>query len=276
MQIANLVFYSIYAVLAFTLLMLVHRNVRDDGKQVSTLTSSWLSYGLSNITFACVPALGIPAIVLGNLFISATGIFMLLIYREWRTDSKFRYEAQLWCLLACVIAYLTYLQYNGSFTERVLFMTSFGFVIYAWSAAELLLNKHATGQFQRRLLLGLIGLSLLMLGARLYAIANQVGGISTSFQTESLVTFGMSWSWNTLILLNQLLIGSYYIDKMWRQELSLTQALSAEKQLVTTLENNIQAQEQANAKLAQLLADKNNMLKRLSMAEKTGMLGALA
>ncbi len=276
MQIANLVFYSIYAVLALTLLMLTHRNVRDDGQHVSKLSSSWLSYGVSNIAFACVPALGIPAIVLGNLLISASGIFMLLIYREWRTGSKFPYEAQLWCLLAGVIAYLTYLQYNGTFAERVLFMTCFGFVMYAWSAAELVLNKNTTGQFQRRLLLGIIGLSLLMLGARLYAIANQVGGASTSFQTESLVTFGMSWSWNTLILLNQILIGSYYIDKMWRQELNLTQALSAEKQLVSTLEHNIQAQEQANAKLAQLLAAKNNMLKRLSMAEKTGMLGALA
>ncbi len=276
MQIANLVFYSIYAVLALTLLMLTHRNVRDDGQHVSKLSSSWLSYGLSNIAFACVPALGIPAIVLGNLLISASGIFMLLIYREWRTGSKFQYEVQLWILLIFVVTYLTYLQYNGTFAERVLFMTSFGFVIYAWSAAELFFNKHVSWKFQRRLLLGIIGLSLLMLGARLYAIANQVGGTSTSFQTESLVTFGMSWSWNTLILLNQILIGSYYIDKMWRQELNLTQALSAEKQLVSKLERNIQVQEQANAKLGQLLADKNNMLKRLSMAEKTGILGALA
>lgn len=276
MEIANFVFYSIYAVLAFTLLMLMYRNVRDDGKHVFKLSSSWLSYGLSNIAFACVPALGVPAIVLGNLLISATGIFMLLIYREWRTGSKFQYEIQIWCLLVCVITYLTYLQYKGTFAERVLFMTSFGFVIYLWSAAELFFNKHASWQFQRRLLLGLIGLSLLMLGARLYAIANQVGGASTSFQTESLVTFGMSWSWNTLILLNQLVIGSYYIDKMWRQELSLKQALSVEKQLVNTLENNIKTQEQANVKLAQLLADKNNMLKRLSMAEKTSILGALA
>lgn len=276
MEIANLVFYSIYALLAFTLLMLMHRNVKQAGQPVSKLSYSWFCYGMSNIAFACVPRFGIPAIVLGNLLLSSTGIFNLLIYRNWRTGSKFEYEPQLWFGLTCVITYLAYLQYNGTFTDRVLFMTCVGFLMYGWSAVELLLNKKSEARFQRRLLLGVIGLSLLMLGARLYAIVNQIGGESTSFQTESIVTFGMSWSWNTLILLNHLLIASYYIDMMWREELRLTQELKAEKQLVTTLEHEIKENERVNARLTELLEDKNNLLKRLSMAEKSGMLGAMA
>jgi signal transduction histidine kinase len=276
MEIANLVFYSIYALLAFTLLMLMHRNVKQAGQPVSKLSYSWFCYGLSNIAFACVPNFGIPAIVLGNLLLSSTGIFNLLIYRNWRTGGKFEYEPQLWFVLACVITYLAYLQYNGTFTDRVLFMTCVGFLMYGCSAVELLLNKKPEAHFQRRLLLGVIGLSLLMLGARLYAILNQIGGESTSFQTESIVTFGMSWSWNTLILLNHLLIASYYIDLMWREELRLTQELKAEKQLVTTLEHEIKENERVNARLTELLDDKNNLLKRLSMAEKSGMLGAMA
>ena len=108
----------------------------------------------------------------------------------------------------------------------------------------------------------LLVLSVGLLFIRQQVVAGNVGHEYTSFLTEGIITIGLQWGWCTLIILNYLLIGSVYIENNLRAQARLTQEL--------------ETSEKINARLKDLVADKNALLKRLSMAEKAGMLGALA
>lgn len=263
------IFSLFFALLSLAIVALSHKFVREGGKSTGHFNRATLYFGLSHLVFLLVPVLHelksgylVIPIVLGNLLLVCSGTEALLLYRNWRGESNASLVKFIWLGVACVIAYLTYLQFYGSFADRVIWMTSVAIFIYGWQVVELLANKNEAGIFQKRAIIVLLVLSSALLFIRGQVVAGNVGREYTSFLTEGIITIGIQWGWCTLVVLNYLLIGSIYLENNLRAQVRLAKDLETSEKL--------------NTQLKDLLADKNALLKRLSMAEKTGMLGAMA
>lgn len=264
-----IIFSLFFTLLSFAILVLSYKFIRQDGHSISRFNRAILYFGLAQLAFLFVPILHelqsnaqIVVIVLGNLLMLSSLVEALLLYRNWRTTNATNIKRCLWLGVALVISYHSYLQFYGTFSDRVTWMTSVGIIGYFWQIVELYNNKSDTGIFQRRAIMVLLVLSVGLLFIRQQVVAGNVGHEYTSFLTEGIITIGLQWGWCTLIILNYLLIGSVYIENNLRAQARLTQEL--------------ETSEKINARLKDLVADKNALLKRLSMAEKAGMLGALA
>lgn len=263
------IFSLFFTLLSLAIVVLSHRFIRNDGHSTKRFNRATLYFGLSHIAFLIVPILHelkssfqVIPIVLGNFLLVCSAVEALLLYRNWRITSGKSIERYVWVGVVVVIARLTYLQFYGAFADRVIWMTSVAIVLYGWQIAELFANQSAYGIFQRRAISVLLVLSAGLLFIRGQVVAGNVGHEYTSFLTEGIITIGIQWGWCTLVILNYLLIGSIYIENNLREQIRLAKELETSEQL--------------NARLKDLLSDKNALLKRLSMAEKTGMLGALA
>ena len=263
------IFSIFFALLSLVIVALSYKFIRQDGKPTSRFNRTTLYFGLSHLAFLLVPILHqleidsqIFFIVLGNLLLLCSAVEALLLYRSWRLLSDIFIERYIWLGVAATITYLTYLQFYGTFSDRVTWMTSIAIFLYGWQVLELFRNKSVDGVFQRRAIIVLLAISSGLLFIRSQVVAGNIGKEYTSFLTEGIITVVIQWGWCTLVIFNYLVIGSVYIERNLREQIRLA------KELETS--------EKVNTRLKDLLADKNALLKRLSMAEKTGMFGALA
>ena len=263
------IFSLFFVLLSLAIVLLSHKFIRNDGHSTKRFNRATFYFGLSHLAFLAVPilhelksSLQVIPIVLGNFLLVCSAVEALLLYRSWRITNAKSIERYVWAGVIVVIARLTYLQFYGVFADRVIWMTSVAIVLYGWQITELFINKNEYGIFQRRAIMVLLVLSSALLFIRGQVVAGNVGHEYTSFLTEGIITIGIQWGWCTLVILNYLLIGSIYIENNLREQIRLAKELETSEQL--------------NTRLKDLLSDKNALLKRLSMAEKTGMLGALA
>jgi signal transduction histidine kinase len=271
MQIAEQVFLVLFGTMSLGLLFSFSPLFN---KQNSTsLNGYWVltvgSYAGGFFIFTLVPSLHPALLTPANICILGTNIFSGLLFRSWREPIERPLLIAAWgVLLLLGITYETIRQ-HGSFSDRVVFVTTAFAICLLWQGYEVARLIHAKGPVILKFIFGLILITLLLTLARTFTTLNlNLSHVSNIFGEELLSRF-LRWGTQGTTLLTFFGIGTYYLQRQISERQQMIGALSSKD---SALSSEIEEKNQVQ----QLLVERDELIQSLISAKKSAEVGALS
>ena len=266
MEIANQIFFLVFALLTFTFFLSFLWNFKFskvDGANTNLLISVGL-YGLCCLSFGLAPWISSFLLTIANTCYVAANVALVILYSKWN-QKKLSWQAitALWCIpliIACVYEPLR--TTVNSFSQRVALITISQEILLLWEAI-LLFKFFKIGRDRViQLVFGLTLLNLFVSVTRTYRILAVEGSLNIFLYSEEPIAFGIRWIGFTSVLLVYIMLGLYYLQKQVEKKHELQGA-------VNIIKNE-------NQEISRLLQEKELLINSLLKVNKTVETGALS
>ena len=276
MDLANLIYFTIFSAVGFVLFIGACKYPANIGAKNHYLSISLALFSVATCLLGLVPWMPDSMIGLVNFCLLGASLSQALLYRAWRVERSKRLEAGLWLALMGLAIVFAVLSDPQTFKMRAAIFTSVGFALFFWKTYELWVNKDQRARLLFVFIIVLMTLASFMGLARLWAIYREIGGVSHSLKSETVMAMTMKWGYYTLFLLNYIVIFSYYLQLSRGKEEDAVKKLVSQQEARQLLEQKKQAAEKLNQELRDVLTEKTNLLKALANESKASALGVLA
>ena len=266
MEIANQIFFLIFALLSFTFFLSFLWKFKF-GKADSTNTNLLISiglYGLCCLSFGLAPWVSNFLLTIANTSYVAANIALVILYSKWNQE-KLSWQAitALWCIpLAIACVYEPLRTTADSFSQRVALITISQEILLFWQT--ILLFKYYKNGRDRviQLIFALTLLNLVASVSRTYLTLSAEGQLNIFLYSEGAVSFGIRWLAFTCVLLVYIVLGIYYLQQQVKKEQELQGKISLAKE--------------ENQEISRLLHEKELLITSLLKINKTVETGALS
>ena len=266
MEIANQIFFLIFALLSFTFFLsfLWKFKFSKTDKANSNLLISIGLYGLCCLSFGLAPWVNNFLLTIANTSYVAANIALVILYKKWNQE-KLTSQAiiALWCLpLAIACFYEPLRTAADSFSQRVALITISQEILLFWQSI-LLFKCFKKGRDRAiQLIFGLTLLNLIASITRTYRTLSAEGQLNIFLYSEDAISFGIRWLAFTCVLLVYIALGMYYLQQQVEKEQELQGKISLA---------NVENQE-----ILRLLDEKELLISSLLKVNKTVETGALS
>ena len=256
MKFANEIFFMIAAIILWGLFF--GSNLLFRLRKINQPEAFWLVALASNATsmtlFALASSTHLVLVTLGNTFLIANIVYLAIFCRSLGGSIAIPLKilAPLGLLIFGLI--FEYLRHNGSFTERVTFISVGASICLIWELIEL---KRLRKSYPKQLtfLFFTIGAELALTFARLFILYNSGTDSINNLYQEAPLSTAVRWSWVGVSILSYIAIIGY-----WMERLSVENA--------QTIRENLE--------ITSLLKEKEQLIFGLMKANKTSATGALS
>jgi signal transduction histidine kinase len=256
MQFANEIFFLVAALILWGLFF--GSNLLFRLGKINQPEAFWLialaSSATSMTLFALASSTHLVLVTLGNVLLIANIVYLALFCRSLgvRIDQPLKILALVGILIFGLI--FEYLRHNGTFTERVTFVSVGASICLVWEIIELkrLRKSHPK---QLKFLFFTIGAELALTFARLFILYNSSTDSINNLYQEAPLSTAVRWSWVGVSILSYIAIIGY-----WMERLSVENA--------QTIRENLE--------ITSLLKEKEQLIYGLMKANKTSATGALS
>ena len=266
MEIANQIFFLIFALLTFTFFLSFlwkFKFSKADHSNNDLLISVGL-YGFCCLSFGLAPWTDKFLLTIANTCYVAANVALVTLYLKW-SQEKLSWQAitAMWCIplaIACVYEPLRLIA--DSFSQRVALITISQEILLFW---QLILLFKCYKKWHDRVIQLIFGLTLLNLVAsvsRTYLVLTAEGQFNNFLYSEGAIFFGIRWFAFTCVLLVYIALGIYYLLK----EVEKEQKLQGKMALVKN----------ENQEILRLLHEKEILINSLLKINKTVETGALS
>jgi signal transduction histidine kinase len=256
MQFANEIFFLVAALILWGLFF--GSNLLFRLRKINQPEAFWLIALASNATsmtlFALASSTHLVLVTLGNTLLIANIVYLALFCRSLgvQVDQPLKMLAPVGILIFGLI--FEYLRHNGTFTERVTFISVGASICLIWEIIEL---KRLRKSYPNQLtfLFFTIGAELVLTFARLFILYNSGTDSIANLYQEAPSSTAVRWSWVGVSILSYIAIIGY-----WMERLSVENA--------QTIRENLE--------ITSLLKEKEQLIFGLMKANKTSATGALS
>jgi signal transduction histidine kinase len=256
MQFANEIFFLVAALILWGLFF--GSNLLFRLRKINQPEAFWLIALASNATsmtlFALASSTHLVLVTLGNTLLIANIVYLALFCRSLgvQVDQPLKMLAPVGILIFGLI--FEYLRHNGTFTERVTFISVGACICLVWEIIEL---KRLRKSYPNQLtfLFFTIGAELALTFARLFILYNSSTDSIANLYQEAPSSTAVRWSWVGVSILSYIAIIGY-----WMERLSVENA--------QTIRENLE--------ITSLLKEKEQLIFGLMKANKTSATGALS
>ena len=266
MEIANQIFFLIFALLTFTFFLSflwIFKFSKADGTNTNLLISVGL-YGLCCLSFGLAPWTDRFLLTIANTCYVAANVALVILYSKWNQE-KLSWQAitALWCIpLAIACVYEPLRSTADSFSQRVALITISQEILLFWQT--ILLFKCYKKGLDRviQLTFALTLLNLVASVSRTYRTLTAEGPLNIFLYSEDAVSFGIRWLAFTCVLLVYIVLSIYYLQQQVNKEQELQGKISLAKD--------------ENQEISRLLHEKELLIASLLKVNKTVETGALS
>jgi len=266
MEIANQIFFLIFALLSFTFFLSFlwkFKFSKTDSTNSSLLISIGL-YGLCCLSFGLAPWVNNFLLTIANTSYVAANIALVILYSKWNQE-KLSWQAitALWCIpLAIACVYEPLRTTADSFSQRVALITISQEILLFWQT--ILLFKYYKNGRDRviQLIFALTLLNLVASVSRTYRTLTTEGQLNIFLYSEDAISFGIRWLAFTCVLLVYIVLGIYYLQQQVKKE--------------QELQGKISLANDENQEILRLLDEKELLISSLLKVNKTVETGALS
>ena len=256
MQFANEIFFFVVAIILWGLFF--GSNLLFRLRKINQPEAFWLvalALNASSFTlFALASSTHLVLVTLGNTLLIASIVYLAIFCRslDHQIDQPLKILVPVGILIFGLI--FEYLRHNGTFTERVTFISIGASACLIWELIELkrLRKSHPK---QLTFLLFTISAELALTFARLFILYNSNTHSINNLYQESPLSTAVRWSWVGVSILSYISIIGY-----WMERLSVENA--------QTIRENLE--------ITSLLKEKEQLIYGLIKANKTSATGALS
>ncbi len=276
MDLANLIYFTVFSAVGFALFIGACKYPANIGAKNYYLPISLAMFSIATCLLGLVPWMPNSMIGLVNFCLLGASLSQALLYRAWRVERSPTLEAVLWFALVGLAVVFATLNDPQSFKTRVAIFTCIGFAIFFWKIYELWMNQDHRARMLFVFIIVMMTLASFIGLVRFWAIYHEIGGVSQSLKTETVMAMTMRWAYYTLFLLNYLVIFSYYLQVSRSKEEDAVKELVSQQEACHLLEQKKQAAEKLTQELRDVLVEKTNLLKAVTNESKASVLGVLA
>ena len=266
MEIANQIFFLIFALLSFTFFLSFlwkFKFSKTDSTNSNLLISIGL-YGLCCLSFSLAPWVNNFLLTIANTSYVAANIALVILYKKWNQE-KLSWQAitALWCIpLAIACVYEPLRTTADSFSQRVALITISQEILLFWQTI-LLFKCYKKGRDRViQLIFALTLLNLVASVSRTYRTLTTEEQLNIFLYSEDAISFGIRWLAFTCVLLVYIVLGIYYLQQQVKKEQELQGKISLAKE--------------ENQEISRLLHEKELLIASLLKINKTVETGALS
>lgn len=266
MEIANQIFFLIFALLSFTFFLSFlwkFKFSKTDSTNSNLLISIGL-YGLCCLSFSLAPWVNNFLLTIANTSYVAANIALVILYKKWNQE-KLSWQAitALWCIpLAIACVYEPLRTTADSFSQRVALITISQEILLFWQTI-LLFKCYKKGRDRViQLIFALTLLNLVASVSRTYRTLTTEEQLNIFLYSEDAISFGIRWLAFTCVLLVYIVLGIYYLQQQVKKEQELQGKISLAKE--------------ENQEISRLLHEKKLLIASLLKINKTVETGALS
>ena len=266
MEIANQIFFLVFALLTFTFFLSFLWSIKFS-KADSTNTNLLISvglYGLCCLSFGLAPWASNFLLTIANTCYVAANIALVILYSKWNQE-KLSWQAitALWCIPLIIACFYEPLRTTvNSFSQRVALITVSQEILLLWQA--ILLLKFFKNGHDRviQLVLGLTLVNFFVSVTRTYLTLTAERSLNIFLYSEEPIAFGIRWTGFTSVLLVYIMLGIYFLQKQVEKKQELQGAVDIVKN--------------ENQEISRLLHEKELLINSLLKVNKTVETGALS
>ena len=266
MEIANQIFFLVFALLTFTFFLSFFwkfKYSKADSANTNLLISIGL-YGLCCLAFGLAPWVSHFLLTIANTCYVAANIALVILYTKWN-QKKLTWQAiiALWCIPLIIACFYEPLRTTvNSFSQRVALITISQEILLLWQM--ILLFKFFKNGRDRviQLVLGLTSLNFIVSVTRTYRTLTTEGQLNIFLYSEDPIAFGIRWIGFTSVLLVYIVLSIYYLQQQIEKEQELQGKISLAKD--------------ENQEILRLLDEKELLISSLLKVNKTVETGALS
>ena len=266
MEIANQIFFLIFALLSFTFFLSFlwkFKFSKADSINTNLLISIGL-YGLCCLSFGLAPWTDRFLLTIANTCYVAANVALVILYSKWNQE-KLSWQAitALWCIpLAIACVYEPLRTTADSFSQRVALITISQEILLFWQTI-LLFKCYKKGRDRViQLTFALTLLNLVASVSRTYRTFTAEGQLNIFLYSEDAISFGIRWLAFTCVLLVYIVLSIYYLQQQVNKEQELQGKISLAKD--------------ENQEVSRLLHEKELLIASLLKVNKTVETGALS
>ncbi len=266
MEIANQIFFLIFALLSFTFFLSFlwkFKFSKADSTNINLLISIGL-FGLCCLSFGLAPWTDRFLLTIANTSYVAANVALVILYKNWNQEKLSRQAiTALWCIpLAIACLYEPLRTTADSFSQRVALITISQEILLFWQT--ILLFKYYKNGRDRviQLIFALTLLNLVASVSRTYRTLTTEGQLNIFLYSEDAISFGIRWLAFTCVLLVYIVLGIYYLQQQVKKEQELQGKISLAKE--------------ENQEISRLLHEKELLITSLLKINKTVETGALS
>jgi len=266
MEIANQIFFLIFALLSFTFFLSFlwkFKFSKADSTNINLLISIGL-FGLCCLSFGLAPWTDRFLLTIANTSYVAANVALVILYKNWNQEKLSRQAiTALWCIpLAIACVYEPLRTTADSFSQRVALITISQEILLFWQTI-LLFKCYKNGRDRViQLIFALTLLNLVASVSRTYRTLTTEGQLNIFLYSEDAISFGIRWLAFTCVLLVYIVLGIYYLQQQVKKEQELQGKISLAKE--------------ENQEISRLLHEKELLITSLLKINKTVETGALS
>jgi signal transduction histidine kinase len=266
MQLANQIFFLVFALLSFTFFFSYfwQFNFSDKNNTNNNLLISCGLYGICCLGFGLAPWVNQFFLTIANTCYVAANIALICLYSSWSNQPFSRWaKITLWSLPVVIgILYEPLRSLAGTFQQRVALITISQELLLLWQLVILFKFRYISKNPAVKLILFLTMLNLLASSFRTFRILSLDNPNNTFLYTEDPLALGIRWFGFTCVLLVYIAISLYYMQDQIKIEQALRNTLN------TTYVENLE--------ITRLLKEKEQLISSLIKVNKTVETGALS
>lgn len=272
MEIFNQIIFGIFALIVVGIYLSTTR--RQSSVDFQFLNAYWpLSLLLRVISFtswALVPVLNKPVLVVANISLTASIATLALFIRAWNKPvTEFQKKSIIWMLILVAVLYTYLLMKEDGYSARVALIGSVGTIFTIWQGYEVWQNLKRIRSFILSAILVLIVLQTLVgIAVLIYLNITNTNQLPNILQADIkasgflFVTFGLH-------LITYVFMNSFLYERLWiKEKATFTDLKNKKDELATT------SQEKEETSL--LLREKEVLISSLLKSNKTAATGALS
>ena len=217
MEIANQIFFLIFALLSFTFFLSFlwkFKFSKADSTNTNLLISIGL-YGLCCLSFGLAPWTDRFLLTIANTCYVAANVALVILYSKWNQE-KLSWQAitSLWSIpLAIAYVYEPLRTTADSFSQRVALITISQEILLFWQTI-LLFKCYKKGRDRViQLTFALTLLNLVASVSRTYRTLAAEGKLNIFLYSEDAISFGIRWLAFTCVLLVYIVLSIYYLQQ---------------------------------------------------------------